>query len=60
MRVRAGDGGLDVLRNPIRFSATPIESYAAPPALGGDTADVLQALGLSPAEIAALRADHVI
>ena len=59
MRVRAGDGP-DLLRNPIRLSATPIESYAAPPALGGDTADVLQALGLSPAEIAALRADHVI
>ncbi|WP_405720401.1 CoA transferase [Streptomyces sp. NBC_01537] len=59
MRVRTDDG-LDLLRNPIRFSATPIESYAAPPALGGDTADVLQALGLSPAEIAALHADKVI
>jgi crotonobetainyl-CoA:carnitine CoA-transferase CaiB-like acyl-CoA transferase len=62
MRVRAaGDGGLDVLRNPIRFSATPIESYAAPPALGGDTADVLtDLLGLSPSEIAGLHDAKVI
>jgi crotonobetainyl-CoA:carnitine CoA-transferase CaiB-like acyl-CoA transferase len=56
---RAGE--VDILRNPIRLSRTPIDSYDAPPDLGGDTADVLASvLGMGDEEIERLRADAVI
>jgi crotonobetainyl-CoA:carnitine CoA-transferase CaiB-like acyl-CoA transferase len=54
-------GGIDILRNPIRLSRTPIDCYDAPPDLGGDTADVLASvLGMGDEEIDRLRADAVI
>lgn len=54
-------GAIDLLRNPIRLSRTPIDSYAPPPDLGGDTAEVLASvLGLTEREIADLRAGGVI
>lgn len=45
-----------LVANPLRFSATPVSYPHAPPALGGDTRDVLQSvLGLSEAQWAALK-----
>ena len=38
-------GRLPLLANPIRFTATPVEGYAAPPALGEHTAEVLRGAG---------------
>ncbi|MDD2704832.1 MAG: CaiB/BaiF CoA-transferase family protein [Acidocella sp.] len=53
--------GLRGVANPMRFSRTPAEDNRPPPALGADTDDVLTGeLGLSPAEIAALRGADVI
>ncbi|TAM65141.1 CaiB/BaiF CoA-transferase family protein [Mycobacterium sp.] len=52
---------LDLLANPIRFSATPLDSYAAPPRLGQHTHEVLTSvLGKSDADIDKLRACHAI
>ncbi|HVW68230.1 MAG TPA: CaiB/BaiF CoA-transferase family protein [Steroidobacteraceae bacterium] len=54
-------GSLDLIANPIRFSATPIDQYAAPPTLGQDTEPVLREwLDVTDAELRALRNDHVI
>lgn len=53
-------GALKVLANPIRLSETPIETYTPPPAVGEHTDAVLQSLGYSPADIAALRDRGVI
>ena len=55
-----GGAALKLLRNPIRFSETPIETYAAPPLVGQDTDDVLGALGYRADDIAALRAAKTI
>lgn len=45
-------GRIDMLRNPIRLSETPIERYAAPPTLGSGTAEILaEILGKSQQEI---------
>jgi crotonobetainyl-CoA:carnitine CoA-transferase CaiB-like acyl-CoA transferase len=45
-------GRVDVLRNPLRLSDTPIEEYRSPPTLGQHTNEVLaEVLGLSPEEI---------
>ncbi len=53
--------GLRGVANPMRFSRTPAEDNRPPPTLGADTDDVLTGeLGLSPAEIAALRGAGVI
>ncbi|MBF9033313.1 CoA transferase [Rhodobacterales bacterium HKCCE2091] len=50
-------GPTTILANPIRMSATPIRSYASPPALGQHTSDVLRSvLGKCDEEIASLRA----
>jgi len=47
--------------NPVRMSATPPLTRAAPPALGQDTESVLEELlGLSETDLAALRARHAI
>jgi crotonobetainyl-CoA:carnitine CoA-transferase CaiB-like acyl-CoA transferase len=52
---------LQVIRNPIRFSETPITNYTAPPMLGEHTFAVLgRELGLDAAALAALRADKII
>jgi crotonobetainyl-CoA:carnitine CoA-transferase CaiB-like acyl-CoA transferase len=45
-------GRVDVLRNPLRLSATPVEEYRSPPTLGQHTSEVLaDVLGPSPEEI---------
>ena len=51
------DGGIcPSIASPMRFSATPLEHSAAPPALGEHTDTVLtECLGLLPAELARLR-----
>jgi crotonobetainyl-CoA:carnitine CoA-transferase CaiB-like acyl-CoA transferase len=49
-----------LLRNPIRYSETPIEDYTAPPLVGQDTEAVLAGLGLGPDAIADLRAAKAI
>jgi crotonobetainyl-CoA:carnitine CoA-transferase CaiB-like acyl-CoA transferase len=60
--IEDSDGNsLDVLANPVRFSATPLDSYAAPPRLGQHTHEVLTSvLGKSDADIDKLRACHAI
>ncbi len=56
----ASGGPLKILANPIRLSETPIETYAAPPLVGGDSDDILQALGYGPQARGELRARGVI
>jgi crotonobetainyl-CoA:carnitine CoA-transferase CaiB-like acyl-CoA transferase len=46
-------------RPPARFSATPAEIRRPAPALGEHTGEVLEGLGLTPAEVADLRAKGV-
>jgi crotonobetainyl-CoA:carnitine CoA-transferase CaiB-like acyl-CoA transferase len=54
-------GQLPMLANPIRFTATPVEGYAPPPALGEHTAEVLTALaGVTESRLAALRDRGVV
>ncbi len=49
-----------VVRNPVRFSATPVEHRQAPPRLGQHTREVLSELGISCDQIDALRSDGLI
>jgi crotonobetainyl-CoA:carnitine CoA-transferase CaiB-like acyl-CoA transferase len=52
---------VDLLANPIRFSDTAIDSYAAPPRLGAHTHEVLRSvLGKSDVEIEKLQAYQAI
>ncbi|MGW0948646.1 CaiB/BaiF CoA transferase family protein [Streptomyces sp. NPDC002623] len=54
-------GGLPLLANPVRLSATPVEGYAPPPALGEHTAQVLGELaGVTEDRLAELRARGVV
>jgi crotonobetainyl-CoA:carnitine CoA-transferase CaiB-like acyl-CoA transferase len=54
-------GRLDLVRNPIHFSATPIEQYSAPPLLGEHTDEVLdERLDLTAAELSELANRGVI
>ncbi|MGX1479995.1 UNVERIFIED_CONTAM: crotonobetainyl-CoA:carnitine CoA-transferase CaiB-like acyl-CoA transferase [Streptomyces canus] len=54
-------GRLPMLANPIRFTGTPVEGYAPPPALGEHTAEVLTGLaGLTEDQLAGLRARGVV
>ncbi|MEU9324381.1 CoA transferase [Streptomyces canus] len=54
-------GQLPMLANPIRFTATPVEGYAPPPALGEHTAEVLTALaGVTERQLTALRDRGVV
>lgn len=58
----AGDGiaAITGVASPLRLSATPPVLRRAPPALGQHTDEVLAELGLSVAEIAALRGNGVL
>ena len=57
----AGSGHVDLIGNPIKYSATPVDYRRAPPTLGQHTDEVLrEMLGLSAAEIADLRACGVV
>jgi crotonobetainyl-CoA:carnitine CoA-transferase CaiB-like acyl-CoA transferase len=57
----ARGGRVDLIGNPIRYSATPVEYRRAPPTLGQHTDEILhELLGLTNAEIARLRSDGVI
>ncbi len=50
-------GTIDLIANPIRFSATPIETYGTPPLIGEGTEDVLSSwLGYDEEKIGQLRA----
>lgn len=54
-------GTVRLAANPIRFSATPITKYTAPPTLGQHTDEVLKSLlGIDDAELARLSAAKVI
>lgn len=54
-------GVLPMIANPLRFSETPIETYAPPPELGQDTdAVIAQMIGLDVSGIKALREAGVI
>jgi crotonobetainyl-CoA:carnitine CoA-transferase CaiB-like acyl-CoA transferase len=61
-RVQTGDGdAVDLLANPIRFSDTPLDSYAAPPRLGEHTHEVLRSvLGKFESDVEKLHACHAI
>ncbi len=48
-----------LVRSPINLSASPVE-HRAPPRLGQDTDSILDGLGLSPDEIASLRARRIV
>jgi crotonobetainyl-CoA:carnitine CoA-transferase CaiB-like acyl-CoA transferase len=53
-------GTIPLLRNPIRYSETPIESYSAPPLAGQHTSQILQRLGYDEAAIASLRSRNIV
>jgi crotonobetainyl-CoA:carnitine CoA-transferase CaiB-like acyl-CoA transferase len=54
-------GPLRLIGNPIKFSRTPVEHYAAPPLMGQDSDAVLDdLLGIGPERLAELRARGVI
>lgn len=55
-----GVGDVKILRNPIRFSETPIETYTPPPAVGADTDQVLKSLGYDAKTIQSLRNHGVV
>jgi crotonobetainyl-CoA:carnitine CoA-transferase CaiB-like acyl-CoA transferase len=57
----ASAGVVKAIKNAVHLSATPVDSYAAPPTLGRHTRDVLTGLlGYSASEVDALAADKVI
>lgn len=57
----SGKGAVDLIGNPIKFSATPVEYRMAPPHLGQHTDELLkQMLDLPEGEIARLRTAGVI
>ncbi len=51
---------VQLVASPMKFSATPVQYRRPPPLLGEHTDEVLGELGLSSAEIAALRQAAVI
>ena len=53
-------GTIPMVRNPIVYSATPLEYQAPPPMLGQHTDEVLRTLDYSEAEIAAMRSAHIV
>jgi crotonobetainyl-CoA:carnitine CoA-transferase CaiB-like acyl-CoA transferase len=59
-RQDARHGRISVLGPPVKMSATPTRFARLAPILGEHTDEVLREFGLSAAEIAALRAEHVV
>ena len=58
---QAGDRGVDIVANPLNFSATPIDRYDRPPLLGEHTDEILASVAGYPADrIAKLRDGGVI
>jgi crotonobetainyl-CoA:carnitine CoA-transferase CaiB-like acyl-CoA transferase len=53
-------GALRQVGPPFELHGTPATVRTAPPLLGEHSAEILAGLGLSPAEVAALRSDGVI
>jgi crotonobetainyl-CoA:carnitine CoA-transferase CaiB-like acyl-CoA transferase len=54
-------GEIDLVASPMRFSATPIETYGTPPMMGEGAEDVLaEWIGLSPGDVARLRESGAI
>lgn len=60
MVVDTGNGSTPLVGNPVRMSLTPWQLRRRAPALGGDTAAVLERLGFAPAEIDDLRRRGVL
>ncbi len=57
----ASAGTVKAIKSPVHLSATPLEGYAAPPALGEHTREVLTGLlGYSASEVDALAREKVI
>jgi formyl-CoA transferase len=52
--------GIPVVGSPVRLDGERADSDVAPPALGQDTRDVLESLGLEPAEIDRLKSEGVV
>ncbi|WP_040488366.1 CaiB/BaiF CoA transferase family protein [Fodinicurvata sediminis] len=53
-------GEVELIGNPVKMSATPVEYRVAPPHVGEHTDDVLKEFGLDDAEIKRLRGDEII
>lgn len=53
-------GNVPSIRNPIRFSETPLEFKIAPPLLGEHTTEILESLNLSPDELRVLHEQGVL
>lgn len=53
-------GAVPTVRNPIRFSETPLDPAGAPPSLGQHNEEVLHSLGIAPERLAELRAAGVL
>jgi crotonobetainyl-CoA:carnitine CoA-transferase CaiB-like acyl-CoA transferase len=53
-------GSMPIIRNPVRYSETPLDRYFASPTVGQHTDDVLQDLGLSREKVAQLRAGGIV
>ncbi len=56
----AGTGTVDLIGNPLKLSATPVDYRRPPPTLGQHTDEVLRELGLDEAELRTLRAEGAI
>jgi crotonobetainyl-CoA:carnitine CoA-transferase CaiB-like acyl-CoA transferase len=57
---QAEGGAVTVIANPVKLSGTPADYRLTPPALGADTAEVLGGLGMTDAEVAALREKGIV
>jgi crotonobetainyl-CoA:carnitine CoA-transferase CaiB-like acyl-CoA transferase len=53
-------GAISMIRNPIRYSRTPLNLYQAPPDLGQHTREILANLGIDEAEQKALSVQGII
>ena len=58
--VRDDGSEVQVVANPVRLSATPVQYRLAPPTLGQHSDEVLDELGFSASEIARLRQDGIV